>query len=206
MGAAKEQSGDVGGERPVQDESGRVSAIWSEVNLLSHAVPAARGGTVIVWSGWLGDDPWERDPRAWLPSSYDMLAKRLSAAREGLEATGTRWLIRPHARHVLNDPQRCVRFVAEFGGPTFGLALDPVSMLEPSMMEKAEDHVGRIVERLGGMADCVIMPEHGAAVTGGAGDDERVVFAGREAAVLSAEVVRRASGAWIGGKPVFRLG
>jgi hypothetical protein len=118
---------------------------------------------------------WERDPRTWSPAAYDQLAARLRSVREHAEHTGTRILLRPHARHILNDPQRCARYLNDFGGPTFGLALDPVSMLEPSMRPTAEEHLVRIMQRLGSHAQWVVLPAGGVKAVGEA-DDARLAF------------------------------
>ncbi|MBN8643715.1 MAG: hypothetical protein J0L61_00550 [Planctomycetes bacterium] len=139
---------------PTTNQIGRSK--WSSANILS-AFPELAPGTTIVWSGWFGDSAFERDPRAWLPSGWDALATALRAQRERLEHLGSRWLLRPHARHVLNDPQRCAKFADTFAGPVFGLALDPVAMLEPGMLEKWEDHVERAVARLAPLAACAVV-------------------------------------------------
>lgn len=191
---------------------GGAPAVWCGVNVLEGAVPevgASGGAAVMTWSGWFGGDPFGRDPRAWMAGGYERLASRLRAATERLEMTGGKWLFRPHARHVLHDAQRCARFVEEFGGARFGLALDPVSMLEASMLGDAEDHVSRVLQRLGGVADCVVVPEGGVRVIG-EGDEERVVCApdgatGTGGAVLEAWVVRGLVDQWAAGARVVTV-
>lgn len=61
--------------------------------------------------------------------------------REG--AIGARRaLIRPHHADVLSDIQRCLSFArAEKGG--LEIAMDPMALLAPSMLEKAADHLLR---------------------------------------------------------------
>lgn len=157
---------------------------WSSANILTHPPNPAPGAT-IVWSGWFGESAFERDPRAWLPSGWDALAAALRAQRERLEHLGSRWLLRPHARHVLNDPQRCAKLADTFAGPVFGLALDPVAMLEPGMLEKWEDHVERAVGRLAPLAACAVICGADAV---GAGEDGRFRFGPEGVTIRAADV------------------
>lgn len=158
--------------------------LWSAANILrGEHVPAA--DDVMVWSGWFGESPWERDPRAWLPGGWDRLVEVLRAARAGLELRRTRWLLRPHARHVLNDPQRCAKFVEMFGGGVYGLAIDPVALLEPSMVPKWEEHTERVLARLAGFSECIVVSAAGVA---GSGDDERVVLDESEGIIKASRV------------------
>jgi hypothetical protein len=169
--------------RPILDAQGNPRAEWTTVNILTDPLPKATTKTLIAWSGWLGESSpsggterrWERDHRTWSPSAYDQLAARLRSIREHAEHTGTKLLLRPHARHILNDPQRCARYLTDFAGPTFGLALDPVSMLEPSMLPSAEEHLVRIMERLGSHTHWLVLPEGGIRVVG-QGEDARLAF------------------------------
>ncbi len=195
--------------RNLQDSNRQSCAAWTDANLLREAVPSSSGLPLAMWSGWMGDGPWERDPRAWLPSAYEELKARLTAARERIEHEQTRWLLRPHARHVLNDPQRCARFLADVGGggDGIGLLLDPVSMLEPEMLAHSEDHIPRIMERLGPMVEWVILPAYGVSTTGAGDGEERVTFASAPSdCVLSAERVWELASAWLEGRRVVLEG
>lgn len=128
--------------------------------IADHVLPAGipdNTATLICWSGTLADELFARDPRNWGPVGFEAL----HAAMRGLEFAALRGefrvLFRTHARHVLNDPTRCQAFLAELGGRPFGIAFDPASMFEESMLRDAEDHLQRMFESLGPRCGCVIL-------------------------------------------------
>lgn len=144
------------------DETGRVWATWrGDLNLLSDHGPGDGLGDlpaacVILWTGWSGDEPFERHPLTWGPASLEQFRRAIDAASRVAAEKGTTLLLRPHARHVLADPQRCLTFFRErTDSDRVGLVLDTASMLEASMVEKVEDHLERAVDALA---------EHAAAV------------------------------------------
>lgn len=106
-------------------------------------------GPVVAWSGGFdAKDPFARDPRVWSPKALDALAERCREITRSWP-NDRALLLRPHARHILGDLNRCTRFVREVceSGPQpgrIGLVLDPVALLEPSMLPSAVDHLERI--------------------------------------------------------------
>ncbi|MFM9957338.1 MAG: hypothetical protein ACKVZJ_04635 [Phycisphaerales bacterium] len=159
QGVCRIEAGGRGLSRVV-DEAGRVVAWWWGGNLLREETPEVEGNDaepVMMWSGWMGEDVFERDPRCWGPAGMTALRERLAALRAGGERRTI--LLRPHARHVLNDPQRCAAFQTEYGPLGFGLVLDAAAMLEDSMIAQAPDHLERIFERLGPLSPWVVVDD-----------------------------------------------
>lgn len=138
---------------PVVDQQGVQRAWWLDANPLAAdwtVDPALAAYPVIVWSGWLGDNPFAADPRAWggeAERALDAVVQQCAAGPNAPEL----WL-RPHARHVLGDAHRVARFLERNRGLNVGLALDPLALLEDSMLPKAEDHLERIFQRLAPIA------------------------------------------------------
>jgi len=135
-------------------------ASFLDVNPLTDLI-APGAADVIVWSGTLSDEGrFARDVRTWMPpgvQAFDAMLERLTTE---LRERNQRLLFRPHARHVLCDPQRCLTFLrdkVDAQGLPFGLALDAAAMLEANMLEKAEDHAARAFEALGEHAAVVIV-------------------------------------------------
>ncbi|TVQ75009.1 MAG: hypothetical protein EA380_11695 [Phycisphaeraceae bacterium] len=121
-------------------------------------------GPLIAWSGGFdAEDPFARDPRVWSPNALDALADRCRAITRSWAADHA-LLLRPHARHILGDLNRCTRFVREVceSGPEpgrIGLALDPVGLLEPSMLRAAPDHLERIFGLLASRCRVLILTD-----------------------------------------------
>lgn len=142
------------------------AVLRDDVLRLSPGTIAAAGAIaprLIAWSGSLADEPGERDPRTWGPAGLAALREALARLREPLVRANARLLLRPHARHVLCDPQRCVTLLNEWekSGDPFALALDPAAMIEESMHEHAEDHARRAIEAVAGRAEIVILSGSG---------------------------------------------
>ena len=133
-------------------------------NLLGSKPPAlpARipAGRLIAWSGTMAeDDMFRRDVRTWMPGGLEAFRAMCARVRPALEATGAQLLFRPHARHVLCDPQRCLTLVREWrdASAPFALALESTAMLEETMLAQAEDHLERAFAALGPLAEVVIL-------------------------------------------------
>jgi hypothetical protein len=129
------------------------------------------GGTVLAWSGTLGESLFEGTPANWMrgPAALDALCDELVPQ---LVRHGKRLVLVPHARHVLSDARSALtwwcgrlfpgeRFEllpsAPAGPRPFGLALDLGAMLEPSMVADAEDHAQSLFASIGPRADLVIL-------------------------------------------------
>lgn len=118
---------------------------------------ATRGKRVIVWSGWLGESVFERDPGTWGPRGLESLRACVERLAESARSGGYQVLLRPHARHVLCDVQRTLKLLHEWREWPIGLALDAASMLEASIAGQAEDHFRRAYETLGAHCGAVIV-------------------------------------------------
>jgi hypothetical protein len=129
----------------------------------------ATAGTVITWSGSLADELFARDPGAWGGERLDQLGKLCRDLAPELRRRGVRWLLRPHCRHALCDPQRCVSFLRTqiSGGAVreaIGIALDPSALLEESMLNASsgggatpEDFVSRAIRVLGPVSEWLLL-------------------------------------------------
>lgn len=140
--------------------------------------PLAEGWTppsgdvpVVVWSGTLADELFGATPLNWTSPGAEGLAgllDRLDAADRG------RLLLRPHARHVLSDPPSVrawcrARTDAPVTAPAPGVAtdvpvvagfvLDPVSLLEPVMLDDAADHLFLLPRNLGDLSRVVLLAD-----------------------------------------------
>ncbi|MDP7029928.1 MAG: hypothetical protein QF733_06885 [Phycisphaerales bacterium] len=130
---------------------GRVTLAAQTIELLDdHATtqppPGSRADLSVQWSGGRGADPFQEDPRTWLPGSWESL----KAATFNAPA-----LLRPHACHVVSDGLSCARLVTEGGR----LALSPASMVHASMKADADDHLIRIFEMAGPHASLLILED-----------------------------------------------
>lgn len=118
---------------------------------------ATRGDRVILWSGTLADNPFERDPGTWGPAGLEALRACVDRLTPWAVEAGVELLLRPHARHVLCDVQRTLKLLHEWRERPVGLALDAASMLEASMLKEADDHFRRAYETLGAHARAVFV-------------------------------------------------
>lgn len=133
---------------------------------LASALAEPGAGPVCVWSGTLADPEeglFARDPRTWMPAGLDALDGTVRGVLDKADATGDHGrpalLLRPHARHVLCDPQRCLTLLDRWADLPVGLALDASAMLEPSMLGAVEDHLARALEALGHHAAAVFLTD-----------------------------------------------
>jgi sugar phosphate isomerase/epimerase len=133
-------------------ENGAPWAVLSEDNLLladaenrDHKMLGARN---VLWSGWQGEDAFARDPRTWSPTAWKEFERACNGFSHRADMDAREILIRPHARHVLSDPQRCLTFVRRHEHHGLRLLLDPFSMLEASMLPRVEEHLARAFDAL----------------------------------------------------------
>lgn len=181
-----ESSGSV-----IDTPTGEQWGIFENANPLGDRSWRAKRGwpkRTVVWSGTPADELFAIDPRTWGPAALAQFNALCDELTPALEAVGAHVLFRTHARHVLCDAQRCLNFArAREGGP-LGFVLDPALLMEPSMMEKAGDHLRRMVGALGPFASAVLVSD-----VEGAGEDEvrpAPAGAGVWGAELLGEVVR----------------
>lgn len=149
------------GVRPIVDATtGQQWGSWLDRCFMPHAsLRSDVTGKVIMWSGGLDEEaPFARDPRAWSPAALDALvAHAQSHLRTHSDST---LILRPHARHILGDLNRCNRYTRDHGHAarqSLGFALDPASLLEPSMLPSAHDHLARSFATLAKRSDLLIL-------------------------------------------------
>ncbi len=102
------------------------------------------------WTGTLAKpgDP----PLTWIREGWEQLEKILPSCT-------SRCLLRPHACHLASDVPS-TRLLMEKAAPLgIGIALGPASMLVPSMLEDASDHLIRLLEGLGPKCQMVILED-----------------------------------------------
>jgi hypothetical protein len=107
--------------------------------------PKMLGLRVVRWSGWLGEGTFVRDPATWSPGGWKEFER--ACVRMGKDAGDARVIIRPHARHVLSDPQRSLTFLRAHER-RLGLLLDPFAMLESTMLARVDEHLERAMDAL----------------------------------------------------------
>lgn len=78
------------------------------------------------------------------------LLEAVSSLRDPLEMAGSRLCLRPRAADVLSDLPSCLTFLRSPAAAAARLVLDPMALLTPSMLERADDHLERILGTLGG--------------------------------------------------------
>ncbi len=126
----------VGAHNPLDDQRGAIASIgWDRV---MPRLP------IVLRSGWTA--PGSERP-AWLPRVSGGLHAFCDLAA-GWPSDAPVWLW-PAFDHVLSDVPGVRAFFERRGTERFGLVLDAASMLAPSMIPDAEDHVGRIMEAFG---------------------------------------------------------
>lgn len=105
---------------------------------------AASGGRLLV-----RPPVTEADELPWLPTArrrFEDACDQVSAACAQMEPP-TVPVLWPHAACAVSDAPSIATFLR--GREAWGFILDPVALLTPSMLERAEDHLGRLFEALG---------------------------------------------------------
>jgi hypothetical protein len=103
----------------------------------------------VMYSGWFPDGEGI-DFRTWTPTAWQALDAFCDRLRPPLEACAATLCFRPHARHILADPQACLAFLKRREGQPFEVLLDAAAFLTPGMLGRAEDHLTRAFEALPG--------------------------------------------------------
>lgn len=112
---------------------------------------------IVAWSGSMASGLFDRDPLSWMPRPREAFCALCDGLAPVLIDEDVRVLWRPHARHVLADPQTCLSHLRDREGEPFGLAFEPAALLEPEMLPAADDHLARAFEALGPVCDLVIL-------------------------------------------------
>lgn len=151
--------------------------------LLDVDSPSSR---MVTWSGTLAEHLFEAHPMTWGKPGHEALAAFCDAAAPQLKSHGRILCFQPHARHVLSDPQSCLRFIRDREGQPFEIALAPCSLLEPAMLSRVEDHLWRMFESLGGQCAMVMLTD--AAISE---DGESIVPVALGQGILRRDVMRK---------------
>lgn len=167
MRALVMEPGDSGADVQIRESPrGRVIGAALGVNPLAHApaeiahtVEQAPGDLVLLHAGWVGTDHAARDIRNWGSAAWTALETLVDHLEASLDRdwSAKRVLLRPHARGVLSDTQRCMKLFFERGRQRVGLALEPCALLEAGMLPKVEDHLTRSFQSLGPLAGAVVL-------------------------------------------------
>lgn len=154
--------------------------------LLDTDVPSSR---IVTWSGTLAPSLFESDPRTWMQPGKHALAKFCDEVGPQLRTHQRTICFQPNARHVLNDAPSCLTFLRDRSGQPFEVALAPASMLEPSMLDRLEEHLQRQFEGLGERCAMVILND--VVVVSDGDDDARCETTVLGEGDLPRDVVRR---------------
>ena len=117
------------------------------------------GDRLVAWSGGLGETLFADEPRTWMGEGHERFERLCDEMRDPLRDAGARLCFRPHARHVLSDPQGTLDFLRRREEEPFGLALSPADLLLPHMLDAAEDHFERILEFMVPRCDLLIVAD-----------------------------------------------
>ncbi len=119
----------------------------------------APGASVVAWAGWF--DP-EGDPASGhFPSDHRLWTTGLESLRQSIarldpilqERESHLWL-RPALGLVLSDPHSVSALLKEPPSDRVRILVDPVAMLTPEMAKHAEDHLPRMLGKLGNLEAC----------------------------------------------------
>lgn len=153
------------GEVRLAHDAGEVVAWWLDAPLIGAGAPidalARRPdapGVLIAWSGGLGDSLFDRSARTWM-AGRAALDEACAAITPTLERTGRRLLLRTHCRHALSDAPACAAFLQAHADGPVGLAFDPASMFEASMLAGVEEHLDRLFGALAARSEALIVAD-----------------------------------------------
>lgn len=145
----------------------------------------APGERLICWSGTLGEELFADEPRTWMRPGHDALASFCESVSQALRSDGRRLLFRPHARHVLSDPQGSLDFLRSHEDGPFGLAVSPSDLILPEMINDLQEHLERILGVLAPQAEILFLEDARPSE-----DGESMEFAPIGEGVLPRELVR----------------
>lgn len=117
------------------------------------------GSHSIAWAGWFDNaaDPAEAnfpsDHRLWT-TGLDDLRKALASLDAVLTERDAYLSLRPSCGLVLSDPHSIAALLKEPPSDRLRILVDPVAMLTPEMASHAEDHLPRMLDKLGSFEAC----------------------------------------------------
>lgn len=135
--------------------------------LFTHANPLVSsflneiepGVSLVAWAGWFDESG---DPASGqFPSDHRLWAEGLTALRAALSALcpvlaerEAVLMLRPACGLVLSDPHSVAALLKAPPSDRLRILVDPVAMLTPGMAERAEDHLPRMLDKLGAFEAC----------------------------------------------------
>lgn len=141
----------------------------------THANPLAAslvqeiesGHRIVAWAGWFDG---EGDPASGqFPSDHRLWAEGLTALRAAIASLGpvlaerdAMLMLRPACGLVLSDPHSVAALLKDPPSDRLRILVDPVAMLTPGMAERAEDHLPRMLDKLGASEACAAIVLAGA--------------------------------------------
>jgi len=116
------------------------------------------GLPVARWTGWLEGPAASghgRDVSPHFPTlagtGWNRLVTLIAGHQESRSADADPLVLRPHARHTLNDVPGCCRLIHELDASArlgVGLLIEPAAFLTGAMLDDADEHLERIFEVL----------------------------------------------------------
>ena len=141
-------------------QANEIAAAWIDGNPLSGDFIAdvdQVSPRLLMYSGTLSSTLFGEDPRTWLKPGRAALDAFAARVLPTLETTKRTLCFRPHARHVLSDPQGTLRFLLDHAQQPFEIALSPADMLAPDMLGTIDDHLRRRFESLAPRAAMIFL-------------------------------------------------
>ena len=141
-------------------QANEIAAAWIDGNPLSGDFIAdvdQVSPRLLMYSGTLSSTLFGEDPRTWLKPGRAALDAFAARVLPTLQTTKRTICFRPHARHVLSDPQGTLRFLLDHDQQPFEIALSPADMLAPDMLGTIDDHLRRMFESLAPRAAMIFL-------------------------------------------------
>ncbi len=137
-----------------------IAAAWIDGNPLDENFMAdvdQVSPRLLMYSGTLSSTLFGEDPRTWLKPGRAALDAFTERVLPMLQKTKRTICFRPHARHVLSDPQGTLKFLLDHNQQPFEIALSPADMIAPDMIGTIDDHLRRMFESLAPRAALVFL-------------------------------------------------
>lgn len=138
---------------PAGEGGGEVAPVWLENPIAEGVAMPPLVGDLVCWSGWCGEATAgivRADVRTWSATGWTAFERVAGQLDEAASAAGVDVILRPHARHVLADPQSTLAWLKRTSPARLRVLLDPAAWLTPSMLDTAEDHLARAFESFAG--------------------------------------------------------
>jgi hypothetical protein len=123
------------------------------------------GERIASWSGTLAHDSVENDdlfaahPHNWMGPGAEALDTFLDGVIDPLANAGRTLCLLPHARHVLSDVQGSINLIRKRADQPIEVALAPIALLTPSMLDALADHLERAFDTLAEHAPFLLLTD-----------------------------------------------